>query len=249
MRAFASLFRLTFLLVFCCCLVYSSPPQLAQTFQSLGAQMTDARVIVDRQSGESRGFGFVDFISEDECVKFVEQSTESIEMMGRVLLLDYSEPRRDEGGDWLCTSCGEHNFKKRSKCYRCNVVRDPNAREVPMNMGEVVASANQTLIVRGLTQRTTEEMVFSAFNMIHPPVSVRLMREKHTNISRGFAFIDYSNVETATHVLNTVMQSPEPFQIDTVNGPVFSVAMHIMCVLPCLFVLTSFSYSASFLSQ
>ncbi|XP_031430982.1 nucleolin isoform X2 [Clupea harengus] len=55
-----------------------------------------ARVVTDRDTGSSKGFGFVDFESEDDC-KAAKEAMDSGEIDGTKVTLDYARPK-GEGG-------------------------------------------------------------------------------------------------------------------------------------------------------
>ncbi|XP_037326624.2 nucleolin isoform X2 [Pungitius pungitius] len=55
-----------------------------------------ARIVTDRETGSSKGFGFVDFNNEDDC-KSAKEAMEDGEIDGRKVTLDYARPK-GEGG-------------------------------------------------------------------------------------------------------------------------------------------------------
>ncbi|XP_067452838.1 nucleolin isoform X3 [Thunnus thynnus] len=55
-----------------------------------------ARIVTDRDTGSSKGFGFVDFDNEDDC-KAAKESMEDGEIDGSKVTLDYAKPK-GEGG-------------------------------------------------------------------------------------------------------------------------------------------------------
>ncbi|XP_068563598.1 nucleolin [Cebidichthys violaceus] len=55
-----------------------------------------ARIVTDRETGSSKGFGFVDFHNEDDC-KAAKEAMEDGEIDGRKVTLDYAKPK-GEGG-------------------------------------------------------------------------------------------------------------------------------------------------------
>jgi RNA recognition motif-containing protein len=70
-------------------------------FEQIGA-VTSARVITDRDSGRSKGFGFVEFENESDNQKAVDQ-LDGKELDGRAISVGLARPkedrpRRDFGG-------------------------------------------------------------------------------------------------------------------------------------------------------
>jgi RNA recognition motif-containing protein len=70
--------------------------EVRQAFAAFG-QVTEVRLIVDKFSGESKGFGFVEMPSKDEAQKAIEQMNAK-EFMGRVLSVNEARPKTDHGG-------------------------------------------------------------------------------------------------------------------------------------------------------
>jgi RNA recognition motif-containing protein len=56
--------------------------------------VTSAKVIVDRMSGRSRGFGFVEMASGDEAASAIE-TLNGFEVEGRELKVNEAKPRDD----------------------------------------------------------------------------------------------------------------------------------------------------------
>ncbi|MBM3933597.1 MAG: RNA-binding protein [SAR202 cluster bacterium] len=69
---------------------------LQQHFSSFG-EVTSARVIVDRYTGRSRGFGFVEMSSAADGQKAIDELN-SKEFRGRVLTVNEAKPREAGAG-------------------------------------------------------------------------------------------------------------------------------------------------------
>jgi RNA recognition motif-containing protein len=70
--------------------------ELRQAFAEFG-EVSDVRLIMDKFSGESKGFGFVEMSSKDEATKAMEEMNGK-EFMGRVLNVNEARPKTDRGG-------------------------------------------------------------------------------------------------------------------------------------------------------
>lgn len=70
--------------------------QLKSHFSGAGT-VTSASVITDRNTGRSRGFGFVEMSSDDEAKNAVEMFNEK-DFNGRKLTVNIARPRTDERG-------------------------------------------------------------------------------------------------------------------------------------------------------
>lgn len=71
---------------------------LSRAFDSYG-EVTDARVITDRDTGRSRGFGFVTFAEPDAATKAM-QEMDGTELDGRTIRVNeaHDKPRGGGGG-------------------------------------------------------------------------------------------------------------------------------------------------------
>lgn len=82
---------------------------LKELFSQYG-EITEAIVITDRDSGRSKGFGFVTFTNEENAKKALEMDGKEIE--GRTIVVNTAKPREDRGG-----------FRRDNKFRRDNRVR------------------------------------------------------------------------------------------------------------------------------
>lgn len=73
--------------------------QLAELFQAAGT-VESANVIMDKFSGRSKGFGFVEMSSDEEAAKAVSELNGK-EVDGRAIVVNEARPReeRPSGGD------------------------------------------------------------------------------------------------------------------------------------------------------
>ena len=70
--------------------------ELRQAFEAFG-QVAEARIIMDKFSGESRGFGFVEMPSKEEAEKAIEEMNGK-DLKGRALNVNEARPKTDRGG-------------------------------------------------------------------------------------------------------------------------------------------------------
>lgn len=71
---------------------------LRQAFEKFG-EVTEARVITDRDTGRSRGFGFVSF-TDDEAASSAMSEMDGTDLDGRTIKVNEAQekPRRGGGG-------------------------------------------------------------------------------------------------------------------------------------------------------
>lgn len=73
-----------------------SDGQLNELFSAHGT-VDSARVITDRMTGRSKGFGFVEMSSQSEAEKAIE-SLNGTELEGRSIKVNEAKPRENSGG-------------------------------------------------------------------------------------------------------------------------------------------------------
>lgn len=74
----------------------STENDLVSVFSEHGTVMS-ARVVVDRETGRSKGFGFVEMGSDDEALRAV-QVLNGKQFMGRPLTVNEARPREYDSG-------------------------------------------------------------------------------------------------------------------------------------------------------
>ncbi|KEH24157.1 putative nucleotide-binding alpha-beta plait domain-containing protein [Medicago truncatula] len=69
---------------------HTTEKTLSDAFSNYG-QVVEAKVITDRISEKSKGYGFVTFASQDEAEKAITEMNEKA-LNGRVVFVDYAKP-------------------------------------------------------------------------------------------------------------------------------------------------------------
>jgi RNA recognition motif-containing protein len=72
--------------------------RLQQLFTGKGYQVAAAHVITDRESGRSRGFGFVELGSSEEVAQAIGELN-GLNVEGRALHVNEARPQEFRGGD------------------------------------------------------------------------------------------------------------------------------------------------------
>ena len=75
---------------------HTTSEDLQQLFSQAGT-VESASVVEDRDTGRSRGFGFVEMASKEEGEKAIEQFN-GTDLAGRNLTVNEARPREDRGG-------------------------------------------------------------------------------------------------------------------------------------------------------
>ncbi|MFC1676327.1 RNA recognition motif domain-containing protein [Planctomycetota bacterium] len=73
-----------------------SEEDLREAFKQFG-EITEIRLIMDKFSGKSKGFGFIEMPSKDEAEKAIEEMNGK-EINGRALNVNEAKPKTDRGG-------------------------------------------------------------------------------------------------------------------------------------------------------
>ena len=71
--------------------------RLQQMFVEKGYQVASARVICDRETGRSRGFGFVELGSGDDASRAIGEMN-GLTVEGRALQVNEARPQESRGG-------------------------------------------------------------------------------------------------------------------------------------------------------
>lgn len=67
-----------------------------QDYFSQAGQVTSVNLMIDRATGKSRGFAFVEYATDEEASKAVEQFHNK-DFQGRALTVNIARPREDRG--------------------------------------------------------------------------------------------------------------------------------------------------------
>ena len=71
--------------------------ELRETFSQAG-EVASVRIITDKFTGRSRGFGFVEMATDDEAQKAIEQF-DGFDLQGRSLTVNEAKPPREDQRD------------------------------------------------------------------------------------------------------------------------------------------------------
>ncbi|KAF2295168.1 hypothetical protein GH714_031818 [Hevea brasiliensis] len=77
-------------------------------------------------------------------------------------------------------------------------------REERRHRGNYTVAPSATVVVKGLSQKTTEEDLYQILAEWGPPRHVRVIKERNSGISRGFAFIDFPSVDAACAMMDRI---------------------------------------------
>ncbi|KAL8936061.1 MAG: hypothetical protein Q9211_004367 [Gyalolechia sp. 1 TL-2023] len=144
---------------------------LAREFEGHG-EIKSTRIVTDRETGRSRGFGYVEFVNPSDGVKAHKALKETM-IDGRTINLDFAGAKKDKpaaGGN-----------QERSNKY-----------------GDQLNEPSSTIFCANLAFGATEDDVSNAFSEHAPVTAVRIPTDMNTGQPKGFAYVQFSTTEEAT---------------------------------------------------
>ncbi|EGD85811.1 RNA binding protein, partial [Trichophyton rubrum CBS 118892] len=149
---------------------------LRSEFEEFG-ELAGTRIVTDRESGRSRGFGYVEFVNVEDAVK-AHAAKKDVELDGRKMNLDYANARAN----------GNANPRERA---------DNRAK----SFGDQTSPESDTLFIGNISFSADENMVqelFSKYGMIQ---GIRLPTDPESGRPKGFGYVQFSSVDEARAAL------------------------------------------------
>ncbi|KAI1695393.1 RNA recognition motif domain-containing protein [Ditylenchus destructor] len=196
---------------------------LREHFSKYG-QLTQCNIKTDPKTGQSRGFGYVAFGSQEEHV-----------IDGVEVKLDHKTSELDLVVDSLPQNISEESlknslwdfFSRYGQIRDCMLIKNSAGRTTAFvqlsSRDEISRTLNArphridgklvdthlkgerfTLIVNGLPKDATDEDLYETFSKVGKPVHWQVMRDwkDKTNRPLGYAYVAFSSAEEVNHVLN-----------------------------------------------
>ncbi|KAK0511130.1 hypothetical protein JMJ35_006682 [Cladonia borealis] len=138
---------------------------LTREFEKFG-ELTRVKVMTDRESGQSRGFGYVEFANTADAVK-AHGGMQDVEIDGRAINVDYSKPKD-----------AATPRQDRQKSF-----------------GDSLSAPSDTLFVANLPFDVTEDIVGEEFGKHASVLGVRLPTDMNTGAPKGFGYVQFDSVE------------------------------------------------------
>ncbi|KAH3901771.1 Nsr1p SCDLUD_001549 [Saccharomycodes ludwigii] len=147
---------------------------LKSEFEHIGG-VVDARVIYERGTDRSRGYGYVDFEDMSYAEKAIKEMQDK-EIDGRAINCDMStsKPKTNNGGD-------------RAKKF-----------------GDVPSEPSDTLFLGNLSFDADRDELFEIFGKHGDIISVRLPTNPETNQPKGFGYVQYGSIDDAKKALEVL---------------------------------------------
>ncbi|KAI0052652.1 RNA-binding domain-containing protein, partial [Auriscalpium vulgare] len=139
---------------------------LATEFAECG-EVVSARVQMDRNTGKSRGFGYVEFTTPEAVEAALLLNGKEID--GRPVNIDKSIPNNKAA-----------STDKRAKAF-----------------GDTPSAPSSTLFVGNLSWNATEDALWEVFAEYGDVKSVRVPTDRETQKPKGFAYVEFSDMDSA----------------------------------------------------
>ncbi len=94
-------------------LPYNTTQEDLEGLFSQYGEVLSARIIVDRETGRSKGFGFVEMIDEGHCMQAISQLN-GFDFHGRPLNVSEAKPQESNGGGGSRSFHGNHRGSRHS---------------------------------------------------------------------------------------------------------------------------------------
>ncbi|KRY58406.1 RNA-binding protein 5 [Trichinella britovi] len=166
----------------------------------MGVTPIDVRILRRRESGESRGFGFIEFMINGRRMAEVQYSINKNTYPSATFVTS------QRGGDWICGKCTTNNFKKRDHCFKCGVRREDSDPVCGDGINEIGVMPCDTLLFRNLPYSLDEVKLTDHLNRTCAMTiqQVLIARNVENGFSRGYAYVQMTSVNDAAQLLTTL---------------------------------------------
>uniref|UniRef100_A0A182Q8U0 RNA-binding protein 5 n=1 Tax=Anopheles farauti TaxID=69004 RepID=A0A182Q8U0_9DIPT len=185
-----------------------------------GLQALHVRLIRKRKTGESRGFAFVEFRTEEEATRWICYKQGVLVFNGHHAVMQYtfSMPSKFQT-DWYCAKCYAFNFKRRENCFKCHASREDS--EIGGDGSDEMSNIlTKKIMLRNLDVLTNEESVLGVMqkklpaDLVPKIGKVVICRDPLTSISRGMCYLHFDNLVDSMNTHNALKELDPPLRID-----------------------------------
>jgi nucleolin len=148
---------------------------LQAEFEEFGECST--RIVTDRESGRSKGFGYVEFTNADDAAK-AHAAKQGASLDGRQLNVDFSTPRPPKNND--------------SNGFAANRAS---------KFGDQRSAPSNTLFIGNVSFEANNELVMETFQPYGTISRVSLPTDRESGNLKGFGYVDFESVDEATAAL------------------------------------------------
>ncbi|KAF9216943.1 hypothetical protein BGZ59_007213 [Podila verticillata] len=185
--------------------------------------LDNVRIARDRQTGMSRGFAFVRFLSLQSAQEFMRNWAPSIKIGQSWARLAYSnnpggrDQRKQGGSGFNGHPSDRPNWYPAPHPY--NTYNPMEHQAPPMNVGtrDIGQVPNTMLIIVDLPPMINESHVWNSLKLLGPLKRVMMVKDRQSRISWGFCFAEFEDIKGATSALESTTTSPLRIQTKPVT--------------------------------
>ncbi|RMZ79406.1 hypothetical protein DV738_g3277, partial [Chaetothyriales sp. CBS 135597] len=148
---------------------------LQEEFEQFG-EITGVRLMTDRATGRSKGFGYVEFANAADAAK-AHDAKKGTELDGRTMNVDFANSKPSD----------KQRTDNRSKAF-----------------GDQISEPADTLFMGNLAFSVTAEKITEAFEPHGGIQGIRLPTDQESGKPRGFGYITFNSIEEATAALEAM---------------------------------------------
>jgi len=152
---------------------------LRSEFEEFG-ELSGVRIVTERDSGRSRGFGYVEFTNADDAVK-AHAAKKDANIDGRRVNLDFANARTST-----------------------NPVTKDRAQSRAQSFGDQKSPESDTLFVGNIAFSATEDMIQETFSEHGSILGIRLPTDPDSGRPKGFGYIQFSSVDEARSAIDNL---------------------------------------------
>ncbi|OJJ34060.1 hypothetical protein ASPWEDRAFT_114017, partial [Aspergillus wentii DTO 134E9] len=151
---------------------------LRSEFESFG-ELAGARIVTERDSGRSRGFGYVEFTNSADAAKAYAEKKDT-ELDGRKINLDYASGRPSNNA-----AGGQDRAQARARSF-----------------GDQASPESDTLFVGNIPFSANEDSLSEVFGEKGSILGIRLPTDPESGRPKGFGYVQFSSVDEARQAYN-----------------------------------------------
>ncbi|XP_049533768.1 RNA-binding protein 5-B-like [Anopheles darlingi] len=185
-----------------------------------GLQALSVRLIRRKKTGESRGFAFVEFRTEEEATRWICNKQGVLVFNGYHAVMQYTFSMPSKmSTDWFCSKCYAFNFKRRENCFKCHASR--KGSEIGGDGSDEMSNIlTKKIMLRNLDVLTNEESVLGVMQkrlsaeLVGKISKVVICRDPLTSISHGMCYLHFENLVDSMNTHNALKELEPPLVID-----------------------------------
>lgn len=150
-------------------------------FSDIG-KVKEVRLIMDSKTRRHKGIAYIEFESAKSASKALELDGQRF--FGAPMVIQSA--LTDKSGEW---TSHPQSIDQSASHHSSRFNLPPNSYRI---------------YVGGLHVNITEDMIRSVFEPFGPILKLELMRDRSTNVSRGYAFITYASIKDGQHAVQSL---------------------------------------------